>query len=73
MTLQQAIFSRTEFTTKRAFAKAIKRSEPYVANMLNSDLSVRVELGVGMMIMLGFSKDDIKEIVLDYLVEEFTL
>lgn len=67
MTLQSKIFLETEYITKREFAKRLKLTEGYIANMLNSDKSISLDLGVLWMEKLEFDRQRIKDIIIEFL------
>lgn len=70
-TLQRIIFELSECKNKREFSKKIRRSESYTANMLNSDVNVSVELGIDMMQRLYIDEEEIKEVIVEYIKENF--
>jgi|SanBayMetagenome_1026888.scaffolds.fasta_scaffold12056_1 hypothetical protein len=70
-TLQRIIFELSECKNKREFSKKIRRSESYTANMLNSEVNVSVELGIDMMQRLYIDEREIKEVIVEYIKENF--
>ena len=70
-TLQRIIFELSECKNKREFSKKIRRSESYTANMLNSEVNVSVELGIDMMQRLYIDEGEIKEVIVEYIKENF--
>ncbi len=70
-TLQRIIFELSECKNKREFSKKIRRSESYTANMLNSEVNVSVELGIDMMQRLYIDEEEIKEVIVEYIKENF--
>lgn len=70
-TLQRVIFELSECKNKREFSKKIRRSESYTANMLNSEVNVSVELGIDMMQRLYIDEEEIKEVIVEYIKENF--
>ena len=70
-TLQRIIFELSECKNKREFSKKIRRSESYTANMLNSEVNVSVELGIDMMQRLYIDEGKIKDVIVEYIKENF--
>jgi hypothetical protein len=70
-TLQRIIFELSECKNKREFSKKIRRSESYTANMLNSEVNVSVELGIDMMQRLYIDEEEIKDVIVEYIKENF--
>jgi hypothetical protein len=70
-TLQRIIFELSDCKNKREFSKKIRRSESYTANMLNSEVNVSVELGIDMMQRLYIDEEEIKEVIVEYIKENF--
>jgi hypothetical protein len=70
-TLQRMIFEISGCKNNREFAKAIRRSESYTSNMTNSEVNVSIDLGIDMMQRLYIDEEQIKEVILEYIKENF--
>lgn len=70
-TLQRMIFEISGCKNNREFAKAIRRSESYTSNMTNSEVNVSIDLGIDMMQRLYIDQEDIKELIIKYINENY--
>lgn len=70
-TLQRMIFEISGCKNNREFAKAIRRSESYTSNMTNSEVNVSIDLGIDMMQRLYIDEEQIKEVIVEYIKENF--
>jgi hypothetical protein len=70
-TLQRIIFELSECKNNREFSKAIRRTEGYTSNMTRSDVNISLELGIDIMQRLGIDNDEIKEVIVNYINDNF--
>lgn len=66
-TLQLKIYEASKITTRRDFANAIRRTGPYVSNMLNSDIDVSVDLAIDMCDRLQMDRDEVFNMIVYHL------
>ena len=66
-TLQLKIYEASKIQTRRDFAKAIRRTGPYVSNMLNSNIDVSVDLAIDMCDRLQMDRDEIFKMIVEHL------
>ena len=66
-TLQLKIYEASKIPTRRDFAKAIRRTGPYVSNMLNSDIDVSVDLAIDMCDRLQLDREEAFNMIVDHL------
>lgn len=69
-TLQSKVFELSKLPSRRQFAISLRRTAPYVSNMLNSDIDVSVELAVDMCDRLGIDREVSYELVVNHIREK---
>lgn len=70
MTLQNKIYEASKLPSRRQFSIAVRRTAPYVSNMLNSKVDISVNLAVDLCDLLGIEREKSFELIVEHIREK---
>lgn len=70
MTLQNKIYKASKLPNRRQFSIAIRKTAPYVSNMLNSKSDISVNLAIDFCDLIGIDREKSFELIVEHIREK---